>query len=499
MAGMSIPVFITCRDRVASLRLLVERLESMTDIGPIFLVDNDSKWPPMLDYLASTTHQVVRLAENAGHRAIWAMEVHQSLRESGPFVVTDPDVIPDQTCPEDTVDRLLGLLDEHPTMQKVGLGLHIDDLPDTNRLAKDVIDWESQFWEREISPGVYDAAVDTTFALYRAGAGPEEYPAIRTGTPYLARHLPWYDDPDSPCPEEIFYRARTREDSTNWHGAPFMPPLAAALARRRRRLEGLVDHPLLDAWAAEPPLTDESAFTPWIGPGWFSWNAMSAERDFCEFVGLLTRILQPGLVVETGVGQGYTTRRVASGLDNGTHICFENDSAIRAGLSALPFFAHDQHVLMSEPIPSAEDFARSDLTILDSEPPDRYTELEGWRASARPGSVLVVHDCGNGHPEGTPHAHLRHLVEELDIPGVFLRNPRGAFMGVHPGEAGPGELRRALQEAQQRMADAVNDLEAIRASHSWLVTRPMRVLVHLARRRDAPNRGERIRITGDDG
>jgi len=482
MIGMSVPVFIACRDRVACLRLLVERLESMSDISPIILVDNDSAWPPMLDYLDSTPHEIVRLTENAGHRALWDKAVHQSLRQSGPFVVTDPDVIPDQTCPADTIDRLLGLLDEHPTMRKVGLGLHIDDLPAGNRLAKDVTDWESQFWEREIAPSVYDAGVDTTFALYRAGAGPEEYPAIRTGSPYLARHLPWYDDPDSPSPEEIFYRARARGDSTNWHGGPFEPPLAAGLARRRRLLEGLVDHPLLDAWAAEPTLIDETSFTPWIDPGWLSWNAMSAERDFCEFVGLLTRMLQPGLVVETGVGQGYTTRRVASGLGKGTHICFENDAAIRAGLSALPFFNDEHHVLMSEPTPSAEDFARADLTVLDSEPPDRYTELEIWRASARPGSVLVVHDCGNGHPEGTLHAQLRHLIEDLDIPGVFLRNPRGAFMGFHPGDAGPARLRTALEEAQQQTAFAVSELEAVHSSHSWLVTRPLRALARLARR-----------------
>ena len=475
MIGMSVPVFITCRDRVSCLRALVERLESMSGIGPIFLVDNDSAWPPMLDYLDTTPHEVVKLTENAGHRAVWSKAVKQSLRESGPFVVTDPDVVPDQNCPADMIDRLLRLLDEHPTLPKVGLGLHIDDLPSGNRLTKDVTDWESQFWEHEISPGVYDAGVDTTFALYRAGAGPEEYPAIRTGSPYLARHLPWYDDPDSPSPEEIFYRARALADSTNWHGGPFVPPLAAALARRRRMLEGLADHPLLDAWAAEPTLIDESAFTPWIDPGWLSWNAMSAERDFCEFVGLLTRMMQPGLVVETGVGQGYTTRRVAAGLGKGTHICFENDAAIRGGLSALPFFMDDQHQLMSEPTPSADDFAHADLTVLDSEPPDRYTELERWRASARPGSLLVVHDCGNDHPEGTPHAHLRHMIGDLDIPGVFLRNPRGAFMGVHPGDAGLAELRTELEEARQRAAIAVSELEAVHSSHSWLATRPLRV------------------------
>lgn len=469
MVQMSVPVFVTCRDRVACLRVLVERLEKMDGIGPIILVDNDSAWPPMVDYLDSTPHEVIRLGENAGHRAIWNRAVHELLRQSGPFVVTDPDVVPDETCPEDTVTRLSALLDEYPTMPKVGLGLRIDDLPAWNRLAVDVHDWESQFWERELAPGIYDAAVDTTFALYRAGAGPEESPAIRTGSPYLARHLPWYDDPDSPSPEEIFYRARARADSTNWHGGPLEPPLAAALARRRRIQQGVADHPALDGWAV-----DESASAPWIRPAGYASSAMSAELDFCDFVGFLARMMQPDVVVETGVGQGYTTRRVAAGLGDGTLLCFENDPAIRAGLSALTFFADKRHVLMSQPTPAAEDFAQADLILLDSDPPDRFTELARWRASGRPGSVLVVRDCDNGQGAGDDHTQFRHLIEEHGIPGVFLHSPGGAFLGFHPGSAGRVALRAALEEAQRQSDVAKNELEAVKASRSWRVTRPLR-------------------------
>jgi hypothetical protein len=387
----------------------------------------------MLDYLAATPHEVVALGENAGHRAVWTHGVREQLRQAGPFIVTDPDVIPDPECPDDAIVHLRDLLDEYPKVPKIGLGLHIDDLPALNTRADEIRDWESQFWERELAPGVFEAGVDTTFALYRAGAGPDEFKAIRTGAPFMARHLPWYDDADSPIPEEIFYRARARTDSTNWHGAPLKPHLSAALARHRRQKRGQVDHPLLDAWAAEPELVDESEFTPWAPLGWSSWNAMSAERDFCDFVGLLAQMLQPRHVIETGIGQGFTTRRLASRLGDGLHVCFENDPEIRAALADLPFFADERHQLREASTPSAEDFAQADLTVLDSEPPDRFTELKGWRTAGHAGSVLVVHDCGNGHPEGTYHDQIRRIVEELEIPGVFLRNPRGAFLGFHPG------------------------------------------------------------------
>jgi len=94
MRAMSIPVFITCRDRVACLQRLVDRLETMDGVGPIVLVDNDSAWPPLLDYLDATPHEVVRLAENSGHLAVWRHAIHEARRRAGPFVVTDPDVIP---------------------------------------------------------------------------------------------------------------------------------------------------------------------------------------------------------------------------------------------------------------------------------------------------------------------------------------------------------------------------------------------------------------------
>lgn len=481
---MSVPVFITCRDRVNCLRLLLDRLESIEAIGRIVLVDNDSAWPPMVDFLEQTRHEVVRLPGNFGHRSIWLQRVHESLRTSGPFIVTDPDVLPDDGCPPDLISRLSELLDAYPSIVKAGLGLRIDDLPHGSSRAEDIRVWESQFWEREIDHGVFDAPVDTTFALYRAGAGPDHAPAVRTGTPYVARHVPWYADLSEPDPEETFYRARARQDSTNWHHGTLEPDLAAALERRRRNLNGQPDHPLLDAWAAEPDLVDETDFTPWAEPGWNSWNGMSAEREFSEFAGLLARLMQPGLVVETGVGQGYSTRRIASGLGNGTQLCFESDPDIRAGLSSLSFFDSPRHVLSSYPAPSLADFARADLTVLDSEPPGRYAELRDWRAAATEGSVLLVHDCGNNHPEGTLHNELRQIIMEFDVPGVFFKNPRGAFLGLHPGKNGsPVELQSELVATRQKAETSALDARAaheemarMRSTWSWRLTRPLRAV-----------------------
>jgi len=203
-----IPVFVTVRDRVTCLKVLIDRLETLDDVGPIVLLDNASTYAPLLEYLAETPHEVVTLP-NLGNRALWIADVHPELRR-GRFVLTDPDVIPD--CPDDALAVLGRVLDRHPELVKVGLGLRIDDLPSE---AEAVRAWESQFWLNALEPGVYDAGVDTTFALYRPDGGSAITPAARTGPPYVARHLPWYQTD----PEETYYRAHATPGISHWTGS----------------------------------------------------------------------------------------------------------------------------------------------------------------------------------------------------------------------------------------------------------------------------------------
>ena len=47
---MKLPVFIVTSDRLATLPKLVEWLEK-TEQAEIVFVDNDSRWPPLLEYL----------------------------------------------------------------------------------------------------------------------------------------------------------------------------------------------------------------------------------------------------------------------------------------------------------------------------------------------------------------------------------------------------------------------------------------------------------------
>jgi hypothetical protein len=174
----------------------------------IYLLDNDSAFPPLLRFYQETRHQVIYLAANSGPYALWNTGILGALNVTGRFILSDPDVVPTEDCPDDAIEVLSDALDRFPDRVKAGIGLRIDDLPDHYPKKSDVLNWESQFWQTELAPGLYDANIDTTFALYRPDLPFAHGPSIRTGPPYLARHVPWYTDPTHLSDEEKFYFQR---------------------------------------------------------------------------------------------------------------------------------------------------------------------------------------------------------------------------------------------------------------------------------------------------
>lgn len=210
----SVPVFINCRDRYTSLRDLVAWLERSGHEN-IVMVDNASTYTPLVEYYDLTPHRVVRLGRNVGPTAIWETGL---LEEVGPdgYVLTDSDVVPDEHAPLDAVERFSELLARYPEVEKVGFGLRIDDLPETYQFHSDVLAWEARFWSDEVEAGVFRADIDTTFALYRPSVRSQGYLALRTGSPYVARHIPWYVDSAHLTDEEDYYQRNAEKGMTNW-------------------------------------------------------------------------------------------------------------------------------------------------------------------------------------------------------------------------------------------------------------------------------------------
>ena len=133
-------------------------------------------------------------------------------------MVTDPDVVPTVTCPHDLVRRMLEALETLPTVGKVGPSLRVDNLPPHYLLREEVVEWETQFWQKPTADGgAYEAQLDTTFALYRPGSEPwPEGAHYRLAPPYSVEHVPWYENSERACEEREFYKEHARREFIHW-------------------------------------------------------------------------------------------------------------------------------------------------------------------------------------------------------------------------------------------------------------------------------------------
>jgi hypothetical protein len=204
------------------LEYLERQLAWLEDAGfrRILILDNASSYPPLLEFYRRTKHEVVPLGENLGPYALWKHPIFHRIRTDY-YVYTDPDIVAADTCPKDFLAFFFETLARHPLYEEVGFGLRVDDLPACYEKRAQVKAWESQFWEKPYAQHLYEATVDTTFALYRPyAAGGYWARALRTAGPYQAHHLPWYEDSRNPSEEELYYRAHLTRGSSHWFSKP---------------------------------------------------------------------------------------------------------------------------------------------------------------------------------------------------------------------------------------------------------------------------------------
>jgi len=211
-----VPIIINNRNRLDFLKKMIGWLR---DVGykNIVILDNMSNYEPLLEYYQTAPVKVIALKENLGHLAFWKSGVYRQFYKDY-YVYTDPDLVPVEECPKDFMNYFFELLNKYNDVEKVGFGLKIDDLPDHYDRKKEVIEWEKKFWTTQREPGVYDAALDTTFALYRPYTNGAIWVqnALRTGRPYLMRHLPWYENTSALSAESLFYKENMKKGASHW-------------------------------------------------------------------------------------------------------------------------------------------------------------------------------------------------------------------------------------------------------------------------------------------
>lgn len=212
----NIPIIINNYNRLSYMK---ELISSLTERGyhNIHIIDNNSSYPPLLEYYEHCPYKVFRLEENVGYLALWKTGIYKSFRNSY-YVYTDSDMKIDEGCPDDFMSKFIDVLNHFPMAQKAGFGIRIDDLPDHFKNKAMVIAHESQFWAKPVAEDVYEAQIDTTFALYRPfckGKADRNQKTYRTGGKYVIQHLPWYVDSSNLSEEERYY-VDTITQSTHW-------------------------------------------------------------------------------------------------------------------------------------------------------------------------------------------------------------------------------------------------------------------------------------------
>ena len=126
------------------------------------IVDNNSDYPPLIEYYEQRCpFQVVRMEQNYGHMVVWKQELLKRLGITGHYIVTDPD-LDCSNIPPDFLSVLEEGLRRYPQFDKCGFSLETD-----GATSPGTVEWESQFWQHPLDDRYYDAAIDTTFALYK--------------------------------------------------------------------------------------------------------------------------------------------------------------------------------------------------------------------------------------------------------------------------------------------------------------------------------------------
>ena len=124
-----IPIIINNFNRLTTLRLLTETLTACGYTN-IYILDNASTYPPLLEYYKTCPFTVFHLNQNLGFKALWKSPLKKRFCNDY-YIYTDSDVIPSDYCPKDFIDYFFKELKKHPFARKIGFSLRIDNIPDS--------------------------------------------------------------------------------------------------------------------------------------------------------------------------------------------------------------------------------------------------------------------------------------------------------------------------------------------------------------------------------
>jgi hypothetical protein len=210
-----IPILIICRDRLTCLKKQINRFKEMGYTN-LILIDNHSTYQPLLEYYNELEYEIIRFDINYGHNVLNNSGlINRFINDY--YCLTDCDVIPDESCPNDFIDYFLSTHKKYSNLDKIGFGLRCDNLPDYFIYKNEVIEWEKSFWVDKIDDCFFKAPIDTTFALCRPGhTGIWTDRSLRANFPYIAEHSFWYLDSNNLPEDEKYYLNNKSKEIGHW-------------------------------------------------------------------------------------------------------------------------------------------------------------------------------------------------------------------------------------------------------------------------------------------
>ena len=181
---------------------MVEHLLLLNPDEEIMIIDNDSTYLPLLNWYKTVKNRIdIRYGTNDGHRAVWVRGIHKELLNY--FVYTDSDIHLNENLPKDYKSVMNTFMQKYD-MDKCGLAISIDDIPDHYALKEQIIRNESRWWLDEPEEDVFIADTDTTFCMIK-NIGDNMYSSVRIGRKdFICKHTPWYLDLNNLSEEEKF-------------------------------------------------------------------------------------------------------------------------------------------------------------------------------------------------------------------------------------------------------------------------------------------------------
>lgn len=182
-----IPIIINNRNLLTWPKAMVEKIKTFENVGDIFILDNGSDYPPLLEWYNTKPCEIIKI-DNIGHEAPWKSGLVKKLNKN--YVVTDGDLGLDD-IPSDVLVVLEDKLNSNSYLGKVGLGLDWERITKNLPYYDHLQEYEKARWEtsRVVNDIWIDVHIDTTFAYYNL-----DYYFIGGGSiknPYVARHYAW--------------------------------------------------------------------------------------------------------------------------------------------------------------------------------------------------------------------------------------------------------------------------------------------------------------------